>query len=117
MPKSPPSPTASGSVSAHVPAPEGTDERRDGERSEPSRSEEGPSGAVAPPTQVRPRPARRHFTADYKLRIVQEADACRAPGEVGALLRREGLYSPQSVCVCAPGGVSTRRYARTLGAP
>jgi transposase-like protein len=41
---------------------------------------------------VRPRPTRRYFTADYKLRIVQEADVCRAPGEVGALLRREGLY-------------------------
>ncbi len=36
---------------------------------------------------------RRQFTAEYKLRLLQEADACRAPGEVGALLRREGLYS------------------------
>jgi transposase-like protein len=40
-----------------------------------------------------PRARRRRFGAAYKLRIVQEADACRAPGEVGALLRREGLYS------------------------
>lgn len=38
-------------------------------------------------------PERRTFTAEYKLRIVEEADAARDPGEVGALLRREGLYS------------------------
>jgi transposase-like protein len=39
------------------------------------------------------RPRRRSFTAAYKLRIVQEADACTKPGEIGALLRREGLYT------------------------
>ena len=33
------------------------------------------------------------FSAEYKLRIVREADACTRPGEIGALLRREGLYS------------------------
>jgi transposase-like protein len=38
------------------------------------------------------RPDRRRFTAEYKLRILQEADGCSS-GEVGALLRREGLYS------------------------
>ena len=38
-------------------------------------------------------PRRRRFTAEYKLRILQEAEACTKPGEVGALLRREGLYS------------------------
>ena len=36
---------------------------------------------------------RRRFTAEYRLRIVKEADACKEPGEIGALLRREGLYS------------------------
>jgi transposase-like protein len=36
---------------------------------------------------------RRTFTAEYKRRILREADACTEPGEVGALLRREGLYS------------------------
>jgi transposase len=36
---------------------------------------------------------RRRFTAEYKLAILREADACTQPGEVGALLRREGLYS------------------------
>jgi len=36
---------------------------------------------------------RRRFTAEYKLRVLREADACLRPGEVGTLLRREGLYS------------------------
>ena len=36
---------------------------------------------------------RRQFTAEYKLRIVREAAAAKTPGEIGALLRREGLYS------------------------
>ena len=36
---------------------------------------------------------RRTYTAEYKLQIVKEADACKEPGEVSALLRREGLYS------------------------
>jgi len=50
---------------------------------------------VAPPSTVE-RPRRRAFTAEYKLRIVREAAAAAASGEegaVGALLRREGLYS------------------------
>jgi len=36
---------------------------------------------------------RRRFTAEYKRRVLREADSCRKPGELGALLRREGLYS------------------------
>lgn len=44
-------------------------------------------------TEVSSKPRRRTFTAEYRLRIVKEADACTKPGEVGALLRREGLYS------------------------
>jgi len=35
---------------------------------------------------------RRRFTAEYKLRVLHEADRCTQPGEIGALLRREGLY-------------------------
>jgi transposase len=42
--------------------------------------------------QVSPKRARRHFSIEEKSRIVREADAC-APGEQGALLRREGIYS------------------------
>ena len=51
----------------------------------------GPEGAPDP--EVRERPKRRRFTAEYKLRIVREADACKRDGDLGALLRREGLYS------------------------
>ncbi len=36
---------------------------------------------------------RRSFTAEYKARILAEADACTRPGEIGELLRREGLYT------------------------
>ena len=39
------------------------------------------------------KPVRRRFTAEYKLRVLREADACKEPGQLGALLRREGLYS------------------------
>ena len=70
-------------------------ERRDGERSETARSEAGFVAGVAPPPdpEVEAQAKRRRFTNDYKLRILREADSCRGPGEIGALLRREGLYS------------------------
>ena len=35
---------------------------------------------------------RRRFTAEYKQKVLREADNCQQPGEIGALLRREGLY-------------------------
>ena len=44
-------------------------------------------------TEVVAKPSRRRFTLEYKRRIVREADGCRTPGAVGALLRRAGLYS------------------------
>src|SRR5450759_1313722 len=50
-----------------------------------------------PDPEVRERPVRRTFTAAYKLRIVEEANAVSEPGAVGALLRREGLYSSHLV--------------------
>lgn len=52
-----------------------------------------PSTPFRPNPQVPERAARRRFTAAYKRRILKEADACHKPGELGALLRREGLYS------------------------
>jgi len=52
-----------------------------------------PSVGVVPDPELIERPRRRRFTAEYKLRIVRQADACTRPGEIGALLRREGLYS------------------------
>lgn len=51
------------------------------------------SVGVVPDPELVERPRRRRFSAEYKLRIVREADACSRPGEIGALLRREGLYS------------------------
>ena len=46
-----------------------------------------------PDPEVVPTAKRRRFTAKEKLRILEEADACTEPGELGALLRREGIYS------------------------
>lgn len=80
---------------SHVP--EEAAERRAGERSSAGRSGDGSSGTSAPNPEVPAKAARRAFTAEYKLRIVREADACRKPGEIGALLRREGLYSSHLV--------------------
>ena len=47
----------------------------------------------APDPELADRARRRRFTAVYKQRILKEADACKEPGELGALLRREALYS------------------------
>ncbi len=52
-----------------------------------------PSVTVAPDPEVSSVSGRRRFSSAYKARIVREADACTESGEVGALLRREGLYS------------------------
>lgn len=46
-----------------------------------------------PDPEVVPRAKRRRFSAEYKLRILEEADACSERGQIGSLLRREGLYS------------------------
>ena len=46
-----------------------------------------------PDPEVVAKPKRRKFTAQYRLRILEEAESCTQPGEVGRLLRREGLYS------------------------
>jgi hypothetical protein len=61
-------------------------------------------------------PKRRRFSAGYKLRILREADACSRPGEVGALLRREGLRRDQVAvpagAIGAVGQVLLDRFAR-----
>lgn len=46
-----------------------------------------------PNPEVPERPVRRRFTAEYKLDTLRKADLCTGPGSMGALLRREGLYS------------------------
>ena len=74
-----------------------------------------PAGALAaevPPVEetaeveVVAKATRRRFTAEYKRRSVREAERCTKPGEMGALLRREGLYSSH---------VTTWRAARDRG--
>ena len=61
------------------------------------RSEEAPRAELAErspvPDPVVAKPTRRRFTAEYKLRILEEANRCSEPGDVGRMLRREGLYS------------------------
>lgn len=54
----------------------------------PSLVEVGP-----PDPEVVVRAKRRTFTAEYSMSILRKADACTKPGQIGALLRREGLYS------------------------
>jgi len=71
------------------------------ERGEPERSGDEPNGvanklaAADPPPnpEVLAKPKHRHFSAAYKVRIVEEAQKCTESGLIGALLRREGLYS------------------------
>ena len=60
-----------------------------------SKSPAGSQAQEVPDPQVLERPQRRRFTVEYKARIVREADACTEHGQIGMLLRREGLYSSQ----------------------
>jgi len=79
----------------------GEPERRGDERSEAPRSGGSPTivrdasaaSPTAPDPEVTVRHAKRRFTAAYKLEILRKADACTRPGQLGALLRKEGLYS------------------------
>jgi len=50
-------------------------------------------GTKASEVEVVAKATRRRFSAEYKLKILREAEACTKPGAIGALLRREGLYS------------------------
>jgi len=56
-------------------------------------SRNGNERTEMPDSEVVPAAQRRRFTAGEKLRILEEAEACSKPGEIGALLRREGVYS------------------------
>ena len=73
-----------------------------GERSEPKRNGESSVSKISPEgtrpepnPEVLEKPKRRRFRAEYKAEIVQAAACCTEPGQIGALLRREGLYSSQ----------------------
>lgn len=65
-------------------------ERAEGERNRGDRAHAAAAGVPDPELVERPR--RRRFSAEYKLGVLRRVDAC-GPGEVGALLRAEGLYS------------------------
>lgn len=71
--------------------------RREDERSEADRSaaagNAGAGSMAVPNPEVVARATRRRFTADYKLRILDEVDQATEAGAIGALLRREGLFS------------------------
>ena len=71
--------------------------------------EQAPDG---PSFEVVAKATRRRFTMEYKRKIVREADACKTPGAVGALLRREGLYSSHLTTWRA-----ARERGRLAGAP
>ena len=62
--------------------------------------------AAAPDPEVIDKPTRRRFTAEYKLRILKQADTCSGRGSLGELLRREGLYA---------SNLNTWRYQRDRG--
>ena len=82
-------------------------ERRGAERSEAPRSgEASKTERDLPDPQVAAKPTRRRFTSEFKLQVLREADQC-GPGELGALLRRYGLYSSH---------LSVWRRERDLGA-
>ena len=73
----------------------GVEERRD--------EAPGAGASHARPTpdpEVVAKPKRRKFTAQYRLRILEEAESCTQPGEVGRLLRREGLYGIVKLTDC-----------------
>ena len=76
-----------------------------------ARSDEAPRTEATQPrrtpdAEVVAKPTRRQFTAEYRLRILEEADRCTRPGEVGRLLHREGRYTSH---------LSARRKARRNG--
>lgn len=85
-----------GSVVANGHASSGATTGGGGERSEPETPVVAPRAVTKAPLldpEVPPRAQRRQFSAEYKRGILAEADRCREDGEIGALLRREGLYS------------------------
>jgi transposase-like protein len=91
-------------LAKHLPKSEassGAPKRSSGERSETERSEGAPEETTKPKTDQAPPPPdpevlekaqRRRYTAEYKLQILKATEACTQPGEIGEILRREGLY-------------------------
>jgi len=72
---------------------EGTESAHEGETVARRAAGEKPSSAPAPDPEVAATAKRRRFSGAEKRRILTEADRCTKPGELGALMRREGIYS------------------------
>jgi transposase len=83
--------TTTGAGAGLEPAAGRETERAGGERSAAAGGRAAPAGVPDP--ELVEQAKRRSFTAEYKARILAEADACTRPGEIGELLRREGLYT------------------------
>lgn len=77
-------------------------------------AEPAPAAAARPDPEVRATARRRRFTAAYKQQVLREAERCTAPGAIGALLRREGLYSSHLTTwrQQQAGGLEPRRRGR-----
>jgi transposase-like protein len=86
-----------GRLTAVTPAEDREAERSEAERAGAGVTDRRAEVVVVADPEVPEKARRRRFTAEYKLRVLQEADACSEPGEIGALLRREGLYSSHLV--------------------
>jgi transposase len=86
-------------------------ERREVERSETERSAASRNGAPPDPEVLASR-SRRRFATAYKQRILQEAEACRKTGQIGALLRREGLYSSHLTAWRKQAAIAPKRRGR-----
>ena len=80
-----------------------------------------PNEGQIPVTEVPEKAERRRFSMAYKLDVLRRLDACRQPGEVGALLRAEGLYSSHLVLwrrqreEAAAAGLAAVRRGRKAG--
>jgi hypothetical protein len=81
-----------------------------------------PAVPLAPDPEVVEQARRRRFTAKYKLGVLEQADRCE-PGQLGALLRREGLYSSHLTCwrhqrdAGALAGLAARKRGRPAQVP
>jgi len=82
-------------TSSSVGAPKGARRATEGA---PTLDHPSATNRALPDPDVRAVAPRRRFTAKYKLSILQQADSCTQAGQIGALLRREGLYSSHLTC-------------------
>lgn len=106
VPPTPTRPAVAGAASGPVPTTPGTPSTGTEVGGLPTVTGVATTADKHPDPQVLERPIRRTFDRDYKLRILQEADACSESGQLGALLRREGLYSSH---------LTAWRHQRTAG--